>query len=74
MPVAQKVRNSLRGLVQRYAPPSIKRWLWNHEYEEGRWKCLDAMAGDCAYPHVERYPKNGNILDLGCGPGTIGTS
>jgi SAM-dependent methyltransferase len=72
MRATQKVENVLRGLLQRYGSQNIKRRLWNHEYAQGRWKCLDTMASDCVYPHVEKHAKNGSILDLGCGPGAVG--
>src|SRR5258708_38126019 len=69
----QKVRNVLRGLVQRFGTEEIKRRIWNHEYRQGRWNCLDSMAGDCVYSHIEKHAKNGDILDLGCGPGVMGS-
>jgi|SRR6266850_1951738 len=72
MLATQKVRNVLRGLLQRYGTEKIKRQLWNYEYAEGRWSCLDTMSGDFAYVHVEKHAKGGNILDLGCGPGAVG--
>jgi SAM-dependent methyltransferase len=69
----EKVGNVLRGLLQRYGTENIKRRLWNHEYRRGRWNCLDSMADDCVYTHIEKHAKNGSILDLGCGPGAVGT-
>lgn len=30
------------------------------------------MAEDCIYPYIERYVRQGSILDLGCGPGATG--
>jgi SAM-dependent methyltransferase len=72
MSATEKVENVLRGLLQRYGTENIKRRLWNREYARGRWKCLDTMAGDGVYPHIEKYASNGSILDLGCGPGAVG--
>jgi len=72
MHATQKVENALRGLLQRYGTENIKRRLWNRQYEQGRWNCLDAMATDCVYPHLEKYAREGRILDLGCGPGAVG--
>src|SRR6266478_9458506 len=72
MRATDKVRSVLRGLLQRFGTENIKRRLWNQEYGRGRWNCLDTMADDYVYPHVERYAKNGTILDLGCGPGAVG--
>jgi SAM-dependent methyltransferase len=67
-----KVRNVLRGLLQRYGTENIKRRLWNREYRLGRWSCLDSMVEDCVYTHIEKHARNGDILDLGCGPGAVG--
>jgi SAM-dependent methyltransferase len=72
MRAVDKVRNVLRGLLQRFGTENIKRWLWNYEYGRGRWNCLDTMADDYVYRHVETCAKNGSILDLGCGPGAVG--
>lgn len=68
----EKVRNALRGLLQRYGTDSVKRRLWNHEYRIGRWNCLDSMDDDPVYTHIEKHAKSGDILDLGCGPGAVG--
>ena len=68
----EKVRNALRGLLQRFGSESVKRRLWNHEYRKGRWNCLDSMDDDLVYPHIERHARHGDILDLGCGPGAVG--
>jgi SAM-dependent methyltransferase len=67
-----KVRNVLRGLVQRYATTKIKTQLWDAEFSRGRWGCLDRPPGTCKHPHVEKHANNGSILDLGCGPGSTG--
>src|SRR5260370_34756182 len=72
MHATQKMRNVIRGLLQRYASANVKRYLWDNEYRRGWWNCLDVMADDCLYPSVEKHAKNGSILDLGCGPGTTG--
>ena len=70
--IYRKVRNVFRGLVQRYGTADIKKWLWDTEFASGRWDCLDNMAEDCLYPYVEKYARQGSILDLGCGPGATG--
>jgi SAM-dependent methyltransferase len=72
MNVVQKARNVLRGLLQRYGTAGIKRYLWNHEFEQGRWRCLESTPADCVYGHLEKYAAKGSILDLGCGPGNTG--
>lgn len=73
MRATQKLRNVFQGLLKRYGTENIKKWLWNHEYKLGLWNCLENMPADYVYPHVEKYARNGNILDLGCGPGTVGS-
>jgi len=70
MMLAQKIQNVLRGLVQRYGPESTKRYLWNGEFSAGRWNFLDKTGDESVHFHVEKYARNGSILDLGCGPGT----
>jgi SAM-dependent methyltransferase len=51
----------------------MKRLLWNTEFSNGRWECLDDTAVDCLYPFVEKYGRDGSILDLGCGSGNTAT-
>ena len=68
----RRFRNMIRGALQKYGSVSIRRFIWNHEYRVGRWNSLDSMPADCVYPYIEKYARNGNILDLGCGPGTTG--
>lgn len=70
MLVRSKARNALRSLMQAYGTPAAKRRLWNAEFGSGRWKCLDSTAGDCIYPYLEKYSRQGHILDLGCGSGS----
>ena len=73
MYIARKLRNVLRGLIQCHATTNLKRGLWNEEYARGRWAGLESMPGDCLYGHVEEHARNGDVLDLGCGPGTTGS-
>lgn len=72
MSIAQKTRNVLRGLLQAYGTRNLKRQLWNIEFAQGRWDCLDRTPGDCVYPYVEKFVNNGAILDLGCRSGSTG--
>lgn len=72
MQLQQKLRNTVRGLLQAYGTRSIKRRLWDDEFSRGRWDCLDETRGDCVYPYVEKHAKGGRILDLGCGSGSTG--
>lgn len=69
----QKVGNVLRALLQAYGSRNIKRYLWNREFSQGRWDCLERSSRDPVYPYVAEYANNGSILDLGCGSGRTGT-
>jgi SAM-dependent methyltransferase len=70
MSLRRKTHNALRSFVQAYGTPTAKRRLWNAEFGRGRWRCLDATAGDRVYGYLERYSNQGHILDLGCGSGS----
>jgi SAM-dependent methyltransferase len=59
----------MRGLLKSYGPSSVKKRLWDEEFSIGKWNFIDDTLGDCVYPYLERFAKNGSILDLGCGPG-----
>jgi len=58
-----------RGFIMSYGPSGIKKRLWDKEFSGTKWDFIDNTVGDCVYPYLERYAHNGNILDLGCGPG-----
>jgi SAM-dependent methyltransferase len=68
----RRVRNILRGLVQRHAHVSVRRSLWDSEFSKGRWTGLEDTRGDCIYPYLVKYAAGGRILDLGCGSGNTG--
>lgn len=70
--VVQKLKNGLRGFVQRNGSAGIKRRVWDAEFASGKWDCLDDMSQDSMNPYIERYANKGVILDLGCGPGATG--
>jgi SAM-dependent methyltransferase len=69
MHIVQRGATFMRGLLKRYGPSRIKMMLWDREFSGGHWDFIDNTVGDCVYSHLERYAVNGNILDLGCGPG-----
>ena len=58
-----------RGFLLSYGPQSVKRKFWEKEYRENKWHFAENSASDCIYPNLEKYAKNGAILDLGCGSG-----
>jgi len=72
MHIARKIRNRVRGAIQKYAPERLKRIAWNREYASGYWVGLESMVDDCLYRHIEEHARGGDILDLGCGPGATG--
>ena len=69
MYVAERGLAIIRGLLKRYGPSKIKGVLWDQEFSGTHWDFIDNTVGDCVYPYLEKYSKNGSILDLGCGPG-----
>jgi SAM-dependent methyltransferase len=69
MQFVERTVNYMRGLLKRYGPSKIKMRLWDQEFSGTHWDFIDDTAGDCVYPHLEKYLKSGSILDLGCGPG-----
>jgi 2-polyprenyl-6-hydroxyphenyl methylase/3-demethylubiquinone-9 3-methyltransferase len=66
------MRNVLRGLRQVWGTPRIKQKLWDKEFAEGRWDFIENTANDIVYLFIEKYSRNGSILDLGCGAGNTG--
>jgi SAM-dependent methyltransferase len=63
----------MQAFLKSYGPSSIKRLLWDKEYSGSKWNFADSTVSDCVYPYLERYVKNGSILDLGCGSGNTAT-
>jgi len=73
MYIIQRTQRFLRGFLLSYGPEAVKQWFWDSEFRSGKWNFIDNTASDCVYPYLETYAKNGNILDLGCGPGNTAT-
>ena len=69
MYIVNRTLTFARGFIASYGPSGIKKRLWDKEYSGTKWDFIDNTAGDCVYPYLEKYAHNGNILDLGCGPG-----
>jgi SAM-dependent methyltransferase len=67
--IVQRSLTLIRSLAKRIGPTSTKKSLWDREFATGHWNFIDNTAGDCVYPYLEKYARNGSILDLGCGPG-----
>src|SRR6185436_19758258 len=64
-----KFKNLLRGLKQVWGTARMKQELWDREYAAGKWNHCENTAGDRIYAFVEKYCRNGSILDMGCGSG-----
>jgi SAM-dependent methyltransferase len=69
MYIVDRTLRFARGFVLSYGPSAVKKRLWDKEFSGTKWDFIDNTAGDCVYPYLEKYAHNGEILDLGCGPG-----
>jgi SAM-dependent methyltransferase len=69
MYVAERTLTFMRSLLKSYGPSIVKKRLWDAEFSGGKWNFIDDTRGDCVYSYLEKYARNGSILDLGCGPG-----
>lgn len=69
MYITQRTKILVERFLQAYGPTSIKKLLWDREFSGTKWDFIDHTEGDCVYENLEKYVRNGNILDLGCGPG-----
>lgn len=58
-----------RGFLVSYGPTSLKKRIWDQEFSSTKWDFINNTSGDVVYQFLEKYANNGNILDLGCGPG-----
>ena len=69
MNIAKRSGNFITSIIKIYGPSKLKNFLWDREFSGNKWDFIDDTAGDCVYQHLEKFANNGNILDLGCGPG-----
>jgi SAM-dependent methyltransferase len=69
MNIAKRSGNKISSFLKAYGPSNIKKLLWDKEFSSVKWDFIDHTEGDCVYESLEKYVKNGSILDLGCGPG-----
>lgn len=66
----RKVRDRSRDRLQTHGTAKAKQRLWDAEFTNGRWDCLDTTADDFVYSRIETTAKGGSVLDLGCGAGS----
>lgn len=69
MYIVERTTRFVRGFLLSYGPSGIKKRIWDEEFSGTKWNFIDNTSGDCVYPFLEKYARNGDILDLGCGPG-----
>src|ERR1700690_1222456 len=69
MAIAERAKTIAVRAIMVYGPTSLKKWLWDKEFSGTKWDFIDNTKGDCVYTHLEKFARNGSILDLGCGPG-----
>ena len=69
MYLAERTTRFMLGFLTSYGPKRIKQRIWDREFAGDKWDFIDNTLGDCVYPYLEKYTRNGSILDLGCGPG-----
>jgi hypothetical protein len=55
MGLASKIRNLTCRLLRSHGPAKLKGRLWDSEFTQGRWNCLDSTPGDCVYAYIEKY-------------------
>jgi 2-polyprenyl-3-methyl-5-hydroxy-6-metoxy-1,4-benzoquinol methylase len=72
MNILNKVKDAMRGVIQRRGSSRMKRRLWNQEFAKGRWDFIENTSADLIYEYIGKYCRNGSILDLGCGSGNTG--
>lgn len=73
MIIGQGAVDSMRGILKRYGPSTLKKLLWDREFTDHHWDFIDRTAGDCVYAYLEKHARHGTVLDLGCGPGNTAT-
>ena len=69
MYIARRAIMFVQGFLTSYGPSSIKKLFWDRNFSGNKWDFIDDTVGDCIYPLLEKHAQNGDILDLGCGPG-----
>jgi 2-polyprenyl-3-methyl-5-hydroxy-6-metoxy-1,4-benzoquinol methylase len=69
MAIVQRAKIFVERVLMIYGPTSVKKRLWDKEFSSTKWDFIDNTTGDCIYSHLEKFARNGSILDLGCGPG-----
>jgi len=69
MYIVERTVRFVRGFLLSYGSSDVKKRIWDEEFSGTKWNFIDNTSGDCVYPFLEKYARNGDVLDLGCGPG-----
>jgi 2-polyprenyl-3-methyl-5-hydroxy-6-metoxy-1,4-benzoquinol methylase len=68
--LCQKIKRAVRiRAIKRWGSLAAKKTLWDEEFGSGQWNYLERTNEDPIYPILEKYVRNGAILDMGCGSG-----
>jgi SAM-dependent methyltransferase len=71
--LCERIRRGLKTrLIKRWGGAAAKRLLWDQEFANGQWDYLESTPDDPIYGCLEKYARQGSILDLGCGSGNTG--
>jgi len=68
--LCQKIKRAVRiRAIKRWGSLAAKKSLWDDEFGSGQWNYLERTTEDPIYAILEKYARNGAILDMGCGSG-----
>jgi SAM-dependent methyltransferase len=59
-------------IMKRWGGAAAKKLLWDQEFANGQWDYLESTPDDPIYGCLEKYARQGSVLDLGCGSGNTG--
>lgn len=67
-----RLTGPLRAVAKRWGPTSLRRFVWEREFQRERWFTVEELERPAINDHVEEYCRRGAILDLGCADGIVG--
>src|SRR6266498_4746698 len=72
MSLTTRFTNLARRARQLWGTTAHKQQLWNSEFQQGRWDCIENTSDDPICECLAKYARGGSVLDLGCGSGNTG--
>jgi SAM-dependent methyltransferase len=69
MYIVKRSARFVEAFFKAYGPSNLKKFFWEREYSGTKWDFADDTKDDCVYRHLERFTRNGSVLDMGCGSG-----